>query len=126
MSETSKSAAVVAAWFAGNAVLAALLPAFGERSLAVVLYAAATAIPAATAVVVLAGSGRNDRAQEEFSLGGNAIWVLPAALGLILVGVGAFAGVWLVWVGGITVLAACIRLLRPATEREPEVADGVP
>jgi len=124
MTEVSKSAAVVAAWFAGNAVLAALLPAFGEWSFAIVLYAVATALPAAAAVLVLVFAGRNAGAEEEFTLSAHAIWVLPAALGLVLIGLGSFAGIWLVWVGGLGVLIACIQLLRGSQRPGREVADG--
>jgi hypothetical protein len=124
MNERSKSAAVVAAWFAGNAVLAALLPAFGERSFAVVLFAVATALPALAAVAVLAGDGRNGEPEERFTLAANAIWVVPAALGLVLIGVGAISSIWLVYVGGIGVLAACVQLLRRPDRSRAEVTDG--
>jgi hypothetical protein len=122
MSETRKSAAVVAGWFAGNAVLAAILPAFNEDPFAIVLFAASTALPAATAVIVLGFAGRNPRAEQEFDLAGKAIWALPAALGLVLVGVGAIAGIWLTWIGGLMVVLSCIQLIRgslPSARKEP-------
>jgi hypothetical protein len=123
MTEERKSAAVVAGWFAGNAVLAGLLPAFGEISLAVTLYACATALPAATAVLLLVYAGPNHDAERRFSLAGQGIWVVPAALGLVLVGIGSFAGVFLVWIGGLAVLGSCIQLLRGSLQ-QPEVPDG--
>jgi hypothetical protein len=124
MTESAKSAAVVAAWMGGNAVLLALLPFFDEQPFAIVLFAAALALPGALALAVVALAGRNAQPDQEFSLGANAIWALPAALGLVLIGVGSFSAVWLVWVGGIAVLAGCIQLLRGSAVGKSEVADG--
>lgn len=125
MSPVAKGAAVVAGWFAGNAVLAALLPMFGERPFAVVLYAVSTALPASFAVAILTHGGRNPDAEGEFELGAQAIWTLPAALGLVLVGVGSFAGVVAAWLGGLLVFASVVQLLRgsaPARAEAPHAA----
>lgn len=125
MTGERKSAAVVAGWFAGNAVLAALLPVFGEQAFAVALYASATALPAATAVLVLVHPGRNAEAERTFTLNGQSIWVVPAALGLVLVGVGSFAGIWLVYIGAILVVGSCVQLVR-GSARVREVRHGRP
>jgi hypothetical protein len=74
-------------------------------------------------VLLLVYAGPNHDAERRFSLAGQGIWVVPAALGLVLVGIGSFAGVFLVWIGGLAVLGSCIQLLRGSLQ-QPEVPDG--
>jgi hypothetical protein len=124
VSETAKAAAVVAGWFAGNVVLLVILVAFGESPFALILYGAATAVPGAAAALVLAAPARNGNAQEEFTLGHDAIWVLPAALGLVLVGIGSLMGTWFIIIGALMVLYSCYRLLRPAARRPSATPAG--
>jgi hypothetical protein len=115
-----KPALVVAGWVAGNAALAGMLGGFGETAFAVTLYATSAALPALFALAVWGGAPRNS--QDEFSLGSGSAWVLPAALGLVLIGIGGFFGIWFIIVGAAVVLLSVIQLLRAA--RAKEAADG--
>jgi hypothetical protein len=114
-------ALVVAGWVAGNAALAGLLAGFGETAFAVALYAASAALPALVALAVWGVPAANSA--DEFTLGGGSAWVLPAALGLVLVGLGAVLGIWFVLVGAAVVLFSLVRLLRAGVSTE-EAADG--
>lgn len=127
MNGTTKPALVVAGWTAGNAVLAAILPAFHERPFAVTMYAVATAIPALVALALLRVPARNPRPEEEFTLGGGSQWVLPNALGLILIGLGAVFGIWFVIIGAVLVVVSSFQLVRESRPRptaDSEAVDG--
>jgi hypothetical protein len=124
-SQSARAAAVVAGWFAGNAALAGMLAGFGEDPFAVLLYACSTALPALAAVAVLTLAGRNPDPERAFTLGAHAIWTLPAALGLVLVGAATFSAAFLYWVGGLLVFGSAIQLVRgSAAPAGPEVADA--
>jgi hypothetical protein len=115
-----KPALVVAGWVAGNAALAGMLGGFGETAFAVALYATSAALPALFALAVWGGTPRNS--QDEFSLGRGSAWVLPAASGLVLIGIGGFFGIWFIIIGAAVVLLSLIRLLR--ADRAKEATEG--
>jgi uncharacterized membrane protein AbrB (regulator of aidB expression) len=52
------------------------------------------------------------------------VWTAPAAVGLVLIGVGTFAGVAAAWLGGVAVAVSVVQLLRGSRTRSPEVRDG--
>jgi hypothetical protein len=107
-----RPAAIVAVWTGANLVLAAMLPAFHEFALAIVLYFAA-AVPA----LLFAGAlwrihGRNPRPDERFTLYSGTDWIPPLAFGCAVIGVGLIFGVAVIAFGAVILAVSVTMLLR--------------
>jgi formate hydrogenlyase subunit 3/multisubunit Na+/H+ antiporter MnhD subunit len=115
------AATVMACWLAGNAVLVGALPAFGENAFAVTLYATSIALPTVFAAAVWAAPAANPDAALRFAISPGR-WVPPAALGVVLIGVGSIFGIWFIIIGAATVLV-CLYRLRVESVRRRAPAD---
>jgi hypothetical protein len=113
---TLKPGLTVAGWAALNVVLAAVMFVYHEKLVFIAMYFAATLPLLAVGLLLARGDRKDFPPPDEYSVGQRGGWVLPLAIGVMVLGLGViYARIFIVIGVLIALLALVMMLSRPVT-----------